>query len=251
MNEIKSRKNPLIAHFRKLGADAAYRRESGEFLCDGEKLLGEAIAYGADVTAVLYSGAAPDGLPDTVPTYMADYTLIETVSPLKAPQQVVFSCRMPKLSAFSDVKGCTIILEGLQDPGNVGTIIRTAAAFGITRVLLTGGCADPYNPKTIRATMGAVFRQPVADTDLEGIKALKKQGVRLYGAALAPGSLDIREVSLESAAVAIGSEGRGLSEDLLALCDETIIIPMLPTSESLNAAVAASIVMWEGSMRGK
>lgn len=246
MNEIKSRKNPLIVHLKKLGAEAAYRRESGEFLCDGEKLLREAIAYGADVTAVLYSGAAPDELPDTVPVFRADYELIETVSPLKTPQQVVFSCKMPKPSAFSEVKGCTIILEGLQDPGNVGTIIRTAAAFGVTGVLLTGGCADPYNPKTIRATMGAVFRQPVADTDLAGIKALKEQGVRLYGAALAPGSLDIRKVRLENAAVAIGSEGRGLSEDLLALCDETIIIPMLPTSESLNAAVAASIVMWEG-----
>jgi TrmH family RNA methyltransferase len=247
MNEITSRKNPLVVHMKKLGADSAYRREQGEFLCDGEKLFHEALDYGAEITAVLYSGRAPDGnLPDAL-LHKVDKSLLDAVSPLKTPQSIVFSCRIPKPSARNDRQGLTVILEGLQDPGNVGTIIRTAAAFGIRQVLLAGGCADPYNPKTVRATMGAVFRQPVAETDLDGIKALKEQGLRLYGAALGPGSRDIRELSPGDAAVAIGSEGRGLSEELLALCDGKIIIPMTPDSESLNAAVAAAIVMWEAA----
>jgi TrmH family RNA methyltransferase len=249
MNEIKSRKNPLVVHMKKLGADAAYRRESGEFLCDGEKLLGEAVMYGAAITAVLYCGTTPAGIPDGQ-LYKVDKEIIDAVSPLKTPQSVVFSCRMPEPASSGAVQGVQIILEGLQDPGNVGTIIRTAAAFGIGSVLLTGGCADPYNPKTIRASMGAVFRQRVSEIDLDGINALKKTGLRLFGAALAPGSRDIRAVEFTNAAVAIGSEGRGLSEDLLSLCDEKIIIPMVPTSESLNAAVAAAIVMWEAN-KGK
>jgi TrmH family RNA methyltransferase len=138
-----------------------------------------------------------------------------------------------------------IILEGVQDPGNVGAVVRTADAFGIGAVVLTGGCADPYNPKTVRATMGAIFRQNIIVTDMSGVAALKLNGYLLYGASLGEGSRDIREVPLQNAAVAIGSEGHGLSDDMLALCDEKLVIPMSPKSESLNAAVAASIVMWE------
>ena len=110
--------------------------------------------------------------------------------------------------------------------------------------VLTGGCADLYNPKTVRATMGAVFRQLVLETD-DLPAFLNETGLPLYGAALADNALDVRRVDLKNAAVAIGSEGRGLSEELLDICREKIIIPMDPDSESLNAAVAAAVCMWE------
>lgn len=247
MDEIKSRKNPLISHLKKLGADSDYRREHGEFLCDGDKLLKEAQANGADITAVLFSGREPVGLPESIPAWLVAHDIIETVSPLKTPQDVVFSCRIPALQENLPVDGTIVILEGIQDPGNVGTVLRTASAMGIGAVVLTGNCADPYNPKTIRATMGAVFRQCIVTMGLDGIAALKAKGRRLYGAALSSDSRDIREVSLHNAAVAIGSEGSGLSQELLDLCDEKLIIPMSPDSESLNAAVAAAIVMWEAA----
>jgi TrmH family RNA methyltransferase len=137
-----------------------------------------------------------------------------------------------------------IVLESVQDPGNVGTVVRTAAAFDIDAVVLTGGCADLYNPKTVRSTMGAIFRQYVLETDdMTGF--LKESGLQLYGAALSDRAEDIRNAGVKNAAVAIGSEGRGLSARLLSLCEKTVIIPMTENSESLNAAVAASVVMWE------
>ena len=139
-----------------------------------------------------------------------------------------------------------IVLENVQDPGNVGTVIRTANAFGIGAVLLVGACADLYNPKTVRATMGAIFRQRVEQLSVDEMKALLcENALPLYGAALSDGARDIRQAELRQAAVAIGSEGNGLSRELLALSDGQIIIPMTPESESLNAGVAASVVMWE------
>ena len=138
------------------------------------------------------------------------------------------------------------MLEGVQDPGNVGTVIRTANALGMDAVVLTGACADLYGPKTVRAAMGALLRQPVLTCTLDELmQLLRANGLKLYGAALTDTAQDLRCVPLTPAAVAIGSEGRGLSAQLLAQCDGQIIIPMQPGAESLNAAVAAAVVMWE------
>ena len=156
----------------------------------------------------------------------------------------IFTLEMPvqELSDFD----CAILLENVQDPGNVGTVIRTAAAMGVKTVILCGACADVYSPKTARATMGAIFSQRIVRLSAAEAAALAAdRGMKLYGAALSPRAKDIRELELKNAVVAIGSEGRGLSEELLGLCDGELIIPMAPGSESLNAAVAASIVLWE------
>ena len=139
-----------------------------------------------------------------------------------------------------------IVLENVQDPGNVGTVIRTASAFGIGAVILVGDCADPYNFKTVRSAMGALFRQRILTADMSMLTdLLHNNGLKLYGAALTDSAEDIRNVDVKNAAVAIGSEGRGLSKAFLEGCNGQIIIPMLPHSESLNAAVAAAVVMWE------
>ena len=139
-----------------------------------------------------------------------------------------------------------ILLENVQDPGNVGTVIRTAAAMGVDTVLLCGACADVYSPKTARATMGAIFREKILHCTPDEARALAdKNGLKLYGAALSDRAADIRTLTLQKAVVAIGSEGRGLCEELLSLCDGELIIPMSPGSESLNAAVAAAITLWE------
>ena len=248
MERITSRRNDRIIHLKKLGSDRAYRRQCGEFICDGTKLLREAIDHGAQITAVLTSFGIPEGIQEGTGIFEVPGELLDYVSPLKTAQDVVFSCRIPGEELPSAGDGI-IILERIQDPGNVGTVIRTANAFGIGSVVLTGDCADLYNPKTVRATMGAVFRQRVRETGLDGLKAMKDSGIRILGAALGESSRDIREVSLKNTAVAVGSEGSGLSEELLSLCDERIIIPMAPECESLNAAVAASVIMWE--MSGK
>lgn len=138
------------------------------------------------------------------------------------------------------------MLETIQDPGNLGTILRTANALSVDTVILTGDCADVWNPKTVRATMGAVFRQRFYEMERGEMRDyLARHGLKLYGAALSDRAGDLRRVDLRAAAVAIGSEGQGLSKELLALCDGELIIPMNAQCESLNAAVAAAIVMWE------
>jgi TrmH family RNA methyltransferase len=139
-----------------------------------------------------------------------------------------------------------VVLSGVQDPGNVGTILRTADAFDCDGIFLLPGCADLYGPKTVRATMGALFRRPVWQCGAEECKALlRASGVPLYGAALREDTVDVRTLDLSRAAVAIGSEGRGLSDEVLRLCDKTIRVPMSQRCESLNAAAAATVLLWE------
>lgn len=244
MEKISSRQNKIISHVRRLGSDRAYRRECGEYVCDGEKLLSEAVKWGAKVKAALWCTKPSVSLPDTVRQYAAPQELLDYATALKNCPGVLFTVE-PMLWPHA-APGRTLVLETIQDPGNLGTILRTANALGMDTVILTGGCADLYNPKTVRAAMGALFRQRVYEFTRGQTRAyLSENGLSLYGAALSDTAADIRTLSLDHIAVAIGSEGSGLSRELLDLCDGQLIIPMNPACESLNAAVAAAIVMWE------
>ena len=242
---ITSRRNPLILRLRALAADGDLRRAEGEYLCDGEKLLREALDKGAELRCVLWKEApGPLSLPESVRQYSAPAELFDYASPMKNSPGPLFTLAMPPEP--EPVFRRAVLLENVQDPGNVGTVIRTAAAMGVDTVLLCGACADLYSPKTARATMGAVFRERVVRCTVRDARAYADaNGLKLYGAALSDKAADIRTLCLQSAVVAIGSEGRGLSAELLALCDGELIIPMSPGSESLNAAVAAAIVLWE------
>ena len=245
MEHITSRKNSIIRRLRSLGRDRDARNSEGVFVCDGEKLLREALASAAEIETVLWAEKPAFPLPDSVRQVTAPAELVDYVSALSNSPGPVFAVHMPK-RPLPERLGRVLVLETVQDPGNVGTVLRTAGALGVDAVLLTGACADLFSPKTVRATMGAVFRQPTLECTREELKALlSAQGLPLYGAALTPAARDLREVALTRAAVAVGSEGRGLSAELLALCDGQIIIPMQPQAESLNAAMAAGIVMWE------
>ncbi|MBQ9249632.1 MAG: RNA methyltransferase [Oscillospiraceae bacterium] len=248
MEKISSRKNAYIRHLRLLAADAAYRREMGEYLCDGHKLLEEALSCGGAVSSVLWK-EQEQTLPglENAAQYVAPADLFDYASPMKNSPGPLFTVRIRGCGKPGAMRNA-IVLENVQDPGNVGTVLRTANAFGIDTVILTGDCADPYHPKTVRATMGAIFRQKIIRLELPYVKGLlDEMGLPLYGAALDPTAKDIRSLELRHAAVAIGSEGRGLSAELLALCRDKLLIPMRPESESLNAAVAAAVCMWEMS----
>ena len=248
MEKITSRKNRIITHFRSLANDRAYRAECGEFICDGEKTLREALEYGAEIGCVLWKDAAGAiELAESVQQFVAPTELFEYASPLKSSQGPAFTVKMPDRSGKYKIERA-IVLENLQDPGNVGTVIRTANAFNIDAVILVGACADLYNPKTVRASMGAIFRQRVMEMDIAQLDEFtQRQSLPLFGAALSENAADLRMVEIHRAAVAVGSEGRGLSKELLDICGGELIIPMSPDSESLNAAVAASVIMWEMS----
>lgn len=254
MEMITSRTNPLCTHFRRLASSRAYREETGEFLCDSPKLLEEAALWNAAVQTVLCTeGADISQAPEGCRLVTVSESVMKTVSPMETPQGVVFSCAIPRSSPPEvlefDQEGRQryLLLDGVQDPGNVGAMLRTADAFGWT-VFLLPGCADLYNPKTLRAAMGVHFRSVIYRDTLDHAAGLiKAAGLPLYATALAEDTLDLRQTDLGRCAVMIGSEGRGVSREALALCDRTIKIPMDRTCESLNAAAAAAIVLWEGA----
>lgn len=248
MENITSRKNRIICHFRSIAGDREYRYSCGEYVCDGLKTLREALHCGAQLCCVLWKEKAEEvELPESVLQYTAPAELFEYASPLKSSGGPVFTVKMPKRDENFKLERA-IVLENLQDPGNVGTVIRTANAFNIDAVILVGACADLYNPKTVRACMGAIFRQRVLTMSIAELDELtQKQALPLFGAALSDKAADLRNVEIHRACVSIGSEGRGLSPELLDVCGGEIIIPMNPESESLNAAVAASVIMWEMS----
>lgn len=249
MDQISSRSNALIAHVRKLIADKSYRRQSGEMVCEGPKMLEEALRNGAQLTLLLQTEDAqiPACLPIELRRVCVPQELLNWVADTQTPQKLLFLCRLPDITPpHVLIKGNYLVLDGIQDPGNVGTIWRTADAFGAEGLLLVSSCADPFGPKTLRASMGACFRLPVWELDLPHLKQLLQQTeIPLYATALREDALLLNSVSLQQSVVVIGSEGSGVSEGVLALCEKTLMIPMRPRCESLNAAVAASVVLWE------
>ena len=250
METITSRQNPLCTHLRKLSSSTAYRRQCGEFLCDSPKLLQEALLWGSELhTVVVTAGTEAPPLPKGVRLVEVPADVMRSVSPMETPQGTLFTCAIHTEPLPETLAGRRyVVLDTLQDPGNVGTILRTADAFHADGMFLVNGCADLYNPKTLRATMGAVFRCPVWTVGAEELSALlKKSGIPLYGAALRGDTLDARAVDYNRCAIAIGSEGRGLTEGVLVLCDRTIKIPMSEHCESLNAAAAATVLLWEAA----
>ncbi len=250
METITSRQNPLCTHLRKLSSSAAYRRQCGEFLCDSPKLLQEALLWGSELhTVVVTAGTEAPPLPKGVRLVEVPADVMRSVSPMETPQGTLFTCAIHTEPLPETLAGRRyVVLDTLQDPGNVGTILRTADAFHADGMFLVNGCADLYNPKTLRATMGAVFRCPVWTVGAEELSALlKKSGIPLYGAALREDTLDARAADYSRCAIAIGSEGRGLTDAVLAVCDRTIKIPMSEHCESLNAAAAATVLLWEAA----
>jgi len=248
MEQITSRKNPLITHIRKLTADRSYRRECGEFVGDGIKLLAEAVRWEAPLTCVVCTdGIELPALPDGVRMVQVPADVMESVSPMKTPQGALFLCRIPAQELPDKLTGPHwLVLDEVQDPGNVGTIWRTADALGADGLLLTGGCADPWNHKTVRATMGACFRLPIYEVKRQELpELLKRSGLPLYATALREDTLDLRDADLSRCAAVIGSEGRGVSEQILSMSETTLKIPMRERCESLNAAAAAAVVLWE------
>ena len=210
-------------------------------LCRGRKLLGEALAAGLAVDTVLFAGDdAPEAGGAKLISVPAD--LLDYIS--KGEPELLFSCRIPE---SSEAVGSAVVMEEVQDPGNVGTVIRTAAAFGVDTAILVGASADPYGPKALRAAMGAAFRINVIKTDLEGLAGvIEDNGLTLCAAVLSDDAADIRSVARSPRmALAVGNEGHGLSDGLIALCSKKVVIPMRESTESLNAAAAAAVALWE------
>ena len=249
MHDIVSRKNPVITHMRKLSKDKSYRDVSNEFVCDGIKLLESALQSKVEVVTVLTSQTIPFDLPTKTKVFYTSQSIIDTVSVMKNAQTTVFTCKMNRnFNLETTVSGTYVLLAEMQDPGNVGAVIRSAHAFGVDAVILTEGCADVCNPKVVRASMGSLFKQKVMHASLQQLKDLKANGTVFIGASVnSMKSECITKTDLAGTVIIIGNEGNGISPELLSICDKHVHIPIADDCESLNAAAAASILMWKAA----
>ena len=240
---ITSRKNPLLQQVKKLLSSRKDREEAGLYAADGTKLLEEAAKF-ADLHTVILSDGVEANVPETVRVIRVPGDVMESISPMRSPQGALFLCRLPEKKKVVAGKGM-LLLDGIQDPGNLGTILRTADALNVP-VCLLEGCADPYSHKVVRSSMGAVFRTDVVQATWEEVKkCCEAAGIPVAVTALSDRASDIRNADVASMAVVIGSEGQGVRKEILEAADAELIIPMNPHCESLNAAVAATIVMWQ------
>ena len=241
---ITARKNPLLQQVRRLISSRKERENAGLFVADGTKLLKEAVLHWPGLDTVILSDGIEAELPDSVRVIRVPEDVMAYISPMETPQGALFLCKLPEKQPFVAKKGM-LLLDGIQDPGNLGTILRTADALDIPVVLLEG-CADPFGHKVVRASMGAVFRNvPIQSTWQQVRESCKKAGIPVAVTALSDRAVDLRTVSLKQMALVIGSEGQGVRSEILENADAEVIIPMNPRCESLNAAVAAAIVMWQ------
>ena len=242
--KITSRKNAFIQQVRRLLTSRKERQQAGLFVADGTKLLQEAIRFWDGLDTVILTEGVEVQVPDHVRVVTVSQEIMEYISPMETPQGALFLCKLPHQTQFLPTPGM-LLLDGIQDPGNIGTILRTADALDIPVALLEG-CADPYSHKVVRASMGAVFRTPVVQTTWAEVQtACKAAGIPIGVTALSDRAEDLRSAQLLQMAVVIGSEGQGVRREILESADRELIIPMNPHCESLNAAIAAAIVMWQ------
>ena len=241
---ITSRQNGRIQQLRKLLRSRKAREEAGLFVSDGTKLLAEAVRWWPGLETVVLTEGLQAQIPAGVEVLTVSGDIMEYISPMESPQGALFVCRLPEKRSFVPAPGM-LLLDGIQDPGNLGTILRTANALQVPVALLEG-CADPYSHKVVRSSMGAVFRSVPVQTDWQTVKAAcERANIPVAVTALSDRAEDIRTAPLGQMAVVIGSEGQGVRREIMESAARELIIPMDSACESLNAAVAATIVMWQ------
>ncbi|MGH4139414.1 TrmH family RNA methyltransferase [Clostridium sp.] len=253
MEHILSKDNLLIKDVRKL-KEKRYRISSNMFLVEGFRFVEEALDSDFEVLHILISArgelkyensSLKDKLQKSTKVYSISDSLFKSICDTESPQGIMAVVRS-KLVEIKYDYGFYVLVDKIQDPGNMGTIIRTAHAAGALGVLITKGTVDIYNEKTLRATMGSIFKIPViCDSDLSLVQKLRNTGFKLVASSLDTEN-NFYDVDLkEKVIISVGNEGNGISEEVYALCDLKIKIPMPGGAESLNAAVAASIMMYE------
>lgn len=264
MEHITSRQNPLIIETAKLDMKK-YRDASGLFLFEGRKLFIDAAAAGTDIQYVLVTESYCKRYVNELlnyNTYIITDGVFGKISTEKSPEGIICVAKhidflhiYIRIYNIHDIVACfgkeprIFLLSGIQDPGNLGTIIRAANALGVDNLILDSGCADLYSTKTIRASMGAIFRQRiiVCDDMTGALRFLIADGYTVYAAV--PDRSAVRLDSLEitrKTCFIVGNEGRGLDLSVIAESSGSVFIPMEQGAESLNASVAAGILIWEG-----
>ncbi len=246
--EITSAKNPRVKRWKALTADPALRRETGLFPVDGEHMVREALAAGC-LREVLLSADSAEKYRDLAAARDAAVLpphVFRALSDTVTPQGIMGFCAFPD-PPEPVFPGFCVALNAVQDPGNVGTVIRTMDAAGLDTLLIDGRTADPWSPKCVRATMGGIFRVRIRREPALGdvLRRMRAGGCTLAAGLLDGGDLFSRPPVKGDLCVLIGSEGRGLDPELAALADLKVRIPMPGGAESLNASVSAAILIYD------
>ena len=256
---VTSKDNQWVKEWRTLSSDTKRRRESGKFVIEGTRLCGDALRSGVRCETVLYTADARSRYVDVVESLIGQSDNAVEIAPSLAramgdttnPQGVF--CIVNALDnsynlSKIDTMGFYGALEDIQDPGNLGTIIRTAEAMGLSGLLLSDGCCDVYNPKVLRGSMGGVFRLPLWQVGnmTDAVAALNQKGLVTCACVVDADAEAVHTAGMGRGCVAvIGNEGNGLRRETVAACSKRVTIPMSGRAESLNASMAAGIVLWE------
>ncbi len=255
MQSISSKENELIKHIKKL-KDKKERDMSNEYVIEGIKLIQEAIQENVNIKQIIVcddcdkTESMPKDLMYEIAKYDCIYVtkkIFKYISEVQEPQGILAVIEKNNLDREIDYSQDIIVaLDDIQDPGNLGTILRTVDSIGLTQILVSKGTADSYNPKVVRSTMGAIFRINIIESDnlSSTIKEIKKHKFKVLAT-----SLDTKEsiydIDYKKTAIVIGNEANGVSKEVLDISDKKIKIPMLGKTESLNAAVATAVVLYE------
>ena len=245
METLSSLKNPRILSWRSL-RDKKGRLEQNAFLVEGVRMVREALSSSFQVQAVLLrEGFVPDfPIPDSVRTCLLPEHVFQSVCDTKTPQGIAAVLGLQSREASGSR---LLALDGVQDPGNVGTIIRTADAAGFDGVLFSPECADLFSPKVLRSTMGSIFRLGFSFPKSlpDALTQLKKDGFSVLSSQLDGDPFYDRKDIAPSFVLVIGNEGNGISDEVKAVATHRLCLPMRGGAESLNAAVAAGIMMYD------
>lgn len=251
---ITSKENDLIKHIKKL-KDKKYRDENNEFIIEGIKMISEALQEDINIKHILVCDDCDSNcqIPSELMYEIAKHNMVrvsekvfKTVTDVTNPQGILAVVEKNKSSEIDYKEDFFVILDDIQDPGNIGTILRTIDSINLKQIIVSSKTADAFNPKVVRSTMGAIFRvNVIVMEDLTKIvRELKKHKIKVYATDLGTDK-SIYDVDYKKTAIIIGNESKGVSEKLLNIADEKIKIPMTGKTESLNAGVATGIIVYE------
>lgn len=249
---ITSKDNPVIKSVSSLQSSAKTRRETGLFVLEGLRICYDALENSVSFNQLIVSKTAFKKLEDKITSlaenaqkcYLVEDYLFEKISDTENPQGIIAVGNLPQNNVELDSNGKYIALENIQDPSNLGAISRTAEALGISGIILSGGC-DPLSPKALRASMGTLLRLPIIKTDDLSV-FVKNCNMKSYACVVEGFQKQLNEITFDNGSIVIiGNEANGITEETKDASDCLVTIPMKGKAESLNAAVAASIAMWE------
>ncbi len=257
MEQLTSLANGAVKWAAALVKEKKNRATQGLFVCEGDKLVAQALAVGCKPHTLFFDGSAYALAPDFAIGFERVYSvarpLLQKICAVRTAPDMVGVFYLPPAPQISNNATRLVALDGLQDPANVGGILRTALALGFHGVLAGGDTAELFSPRVLRASMGAVLCLPVVQTAslAQSLNDVKQEGFTLYATMLRPDAKPIHQVSFaKKSALVIGNEGHGISQQIADLCDHSVIIPMAPAvgeMQSLNAAAAAAIALWEAN----